>query len=159
MDGHLGCVASFSGFTTSRDSHTGVYTASRVCFTIYTRPSYNPSLVNLQRENHSAGALAWSHDCARRAQYLVNLEIAYPGSVTSDMMNANGLTCFGQNIAVGVEATSPAGACIRAIDIWQVGQMLVDKNRKLCCCHFFVVLLASTRKYAVLSCTASCIPC
>lgn len=86
--------------------------------------------VNLHRENHSAGALAWSHDCARRAQYLVNHEIAYPGSVTSDMMNDNGLTCFGQNMAIGVEATSPAGACVGAIDIWQVGQGLVDESRK-----------------------------
>lgn len=86
--------------------------------------------INSQRGNHSAGALAWSHDCAQRAQYLVNVEIAYPGSVTSDMMSANGLTCFGQNIAVGVEATSPAGACVGAIDIWQVGQGLVDESRK-----------------------------
>lgn len=76
--------------------------------------------LNVQRERHGAGSLVCSHECSRRAQDLVNREIAYPGSVISAMMNVNGAACFGQNLAVRVEGISPAAACIRAIDMWQV---------------------------------------
>lgn len=84
--------------------------------------------LNVHREQHRAGSLVWSHECSRRAQDLVNREIAYPGSVISGMMSNNGATCLGQNLAVRVEGISPAAACIRAIDMWQVSS---KKKRRL----------------------------